>query len=269
MNKELAKKEKQSIEVLLDAMTPQFKKVLPATMSAERMTRIALTEFRANPGLQTADPMSFLKCLMLSAQIGLEPSTVMGHVYLIPYNREIQLIIGYKGMLELIYRTGRVSYVEAHAVYENDEFDYEAGMTPRIIHKPAQRLEGASTIAFYAIAHLKEGPPAYAVMWEDEVRKIQKAAKSQKVWGPYYEEMGKKTVIRRLFKYIPLSPEIALAVANDERADAGVPQELGAGIEIDPMKELTTARIQNMKNDFPNEDYTEGVTLDINFEEGK
>ena len=159
IKKELAKKaettkkesrlsKSMSIEDLIHALEPEIKKALPEILTPERFTRMALSALNTNPKLRECTQMSFLAALMNAAQLGLEPNTPLGQAYLIPYknNRkgimECQFQIGYKGMIDLSYRNPQIQMIAAHEVYENDTFDYELGLPPRLVHRPVLEERG-------------------------------------------------------------------------------------------------------------------------------
>src|SRR5690606_35183329 len=117
---------------------------------------------------------------------------------------ECTFIPGYRGFLDLARRSGQIVSLVARAVHENDFFEYEFGLTENITHKPCMTDRGA-LIAVYAIAILKDGGHQFEVMSKSEVDEIRKQSKSQNngPWVTHYEEMAKKTVLRRLFKWLP------------------------------------------------------------------
>lgn len=210
------------IQTLLNKMKDEFRKVLPETIKPDRLIRIALTEMRMNPRLFDASKESLLGALMVSAQLGLEPGT-LGYCYLVPYQNkktgqlEIQFQLGYKGILELVRRSGQVENIEARVVYEKDKFDFEYGLTPKLVHKPALKERG-KPVAVYAIARFKSGATAFDIMSVDEIESIRKRSKSPD-YGPWqtdWEAMAKKVIIKRLCKYLPLSVEVQKGLAVDE-----------------------------------------------------
>ena len=141
-NNSVAKKTNLTIKDYIKLYEEEIAKALPTVMTPERFTRIALSAVGNTPKLAVCTPQSFLGAMMNAAQLGLEPNTPLGQAYLIPYeNRkkgitECQFQIGYKGLLDLAYRSGEVSMVDAQVVYENDKFDYELGLNPILKHKP-------------------------------------------------------------------------------------------------------------------------------------
>ena len=223
-------------EVVSLLSSESFKKqlgaALPKHMTPERMARIALTEFRKTPLLQSCHPMSFAGAIMQAAQLGLEPGGALGHCYLIPFKNkkrgtvECNMIIGYRGMIELAGRSGRVSSIWAHVVKEKDQFAYELGLEPSLVHRPATGGDRGETIAVYAVARM-QGGPRFEVMDISEVEKIRKMQRyPNPVWDDHYDEMARKTVVRRLFKYLPVSIDLREAMRLEEVADQARSQGL-------------------------------------------
>lgn len=217
-------KKPMTINDYIDQMAPAMAQALPQHMSIERMTRMATTVIRTTPQLKEADVSSLLGAVMQSAQLGLEPGP-LGHCYLLPFRNknkgitEVQFIIGYKGMIDLARRSGHISTIYAHAVYENDEFEYELGLHANLKHIPADSNRGSFKGA-YAVAHFKDGGYQFEYMpkLEIEKRKSRSKAAGSKYspWATDYEEMAKKTVVRHMWKYLPISVEIQSAVTQDE-----------------------------------------------------
>jgi len=206
----------QTIAAYLKRMAPEIEKALPSHMNADRMARIALTTIRTTPKLLECNVSSLLGAVMQAAQLGLEPGLI-GHCYIIPYGKEAQFIIGYKGMIDLARRSGNIESIYAHCVYEADEFDYELGLHPKLNHKPATGRRGEMKYV-YAVAHFKDGGYQFEVMDKEEIEKRRSRSKAAKngPWVTDYEEMAKKTVIRHMWKYLPISVEIQQQAAQDE-----------------------------------------------------
>lgn len=160
---------------------------------------------------------------MQSAQLGLEPGSALGQAYLVPYGNQCQLILGYRGMIDLARRSGQVLSLSAFAVHEGDDFNYQLGLHPDIHHVPsveADRIKKPITFV-YAVATLRGGGYQFEVMSRAEVEAVKAKAKSKNIWNNYFEAMALKTVIRRLFKYLPVSIE-ALQITNvDAKREAG------------------------------------------------
>jgi recombination protein RecT len=215
-------------------MKQQMALAMPKHMTADRMMRIALTEVRKVPALGQCNIESFMGAIMQCAQLGLEPGSALGHAYLLPFGNgkakdgksNCQLIIGYRGMIDLARRSGQIVSLTARTVHENDTFKYEFGLEETMQHIPADGDRGKMTHV-YAVAKLKGGGVQFDVMSRADVDKVRSTSKAgtNGPWVTHFEEMAKKTVIRRLFKYLPVSIEIQQAVTLDERAEAGIDQD--------------------------------------------
>ena len=212
-----------SIADMIKALEPEIKRALPSVMTPERFTRMALSSLNTTPKLAECTPMSFIASLMDAAQLGLEPNTPLGQAYLIPYRRkerlECQFQIGYRGMLDLAYRNERVRSIEAHTVYENDDFYFELGLDAKLRHVPAWEDRGEIK-GFYAVYRLDNGGYRFEVMSKADIdifagtySKSLDSASSP--WRTNYEEMAKKTVIKRLLKYAPLKSDFRKALSLD------------------------------------------------------
>ena len=182
----------------------QMALALPKHMNADRLPRVALTECRKNPKLMQCGVESFASCMLTASQIGLEIGSAFGQAYLVPYGKECQLIIGYKGMVQLAYRSGQIKTIHADVVYDNDFFDYGRGMNQRFEHVPNMQQDGNEITHAYAYAHLINGGFEFVVLKKKDVDKIKSSSKSANIWNAHYEEMAKKTVHRRLFKMLPV-----------------------------------------------------------------
>jgi recombination protein RecT len=220
-NKQLAPFDK--VKGLLDKMVPQIARALPKHLTPDRMTRIALTELRKVPKLLQCTPESFCGAIMACSQLGLEPGSALGQIYLIPFGKDVQVILGYKGMIELARRSGQIVSLAAHEVYEKDLFEFEYGLDEKLRHVPNLSDRGA-LIAVYAVAKFVGGGHQIEVMSKQDVDKIRTRSKSgnSSPWVSDYSEMAKKTAVRKLFKYLPISIEkLQMATALDEQADLG------------------------------------------------
>lgn len=206
--------------------------VLPKHVSPDRMLKIALGALRTTPKLMNCTVESLMGSIVQCSQLGLEPNTPLGHAYLLPYNNrkkgtiEVQIIFGYKGLIDLARRSGQIVSIAAHEVCQNDQFEYEYGLDERLTHKPALNNRG-EVIAFYSVAKLVGGGYAFEVMSREQVEAIRNESNNYKfdkdkastVWGQHFVEMGRKTVLRRLFKYLPVSIELATATALEGKVD--------------------------------------------------
>lgn len=231
-----AKAEKKTMQAYIKAMEPAIKKALPSVITPERFTRMVLSALSSTPKLAECSPQSFLAAMMTAAQLGVEPNTALGQAYLLPYrnhgNMECQFQLGYKGLIDLAYRSGEVSVIQAHTVYENDVFEYELGMDPKLRHVPAKADRGEA-VAYYAMFKTKDGGYGFEVMSVDDVqRHAQRYSKSygsgSSPWRSNFDEMAKKTVLKRALKYAPLKSDFVRGVAQDETIKAELSDEMYA-----------------------------------------
>lgn len=231
-----AKAEKKTMQAYIKAMEPAIKKALPSVITPERFTRMVLSALSSTPKLAECSPQSFLAAMMTAAQLGVEPNTALGQAYLLPYRNhgqmECQFQLGYKGLIDLAYRSGEVSVIQAHTVYENDVFEYELGMDPKLRHVPAKADRGEA-VAYYAMFKTKDGGYGFEVMSVDDVqRHAQRYSKSygsgSSPWRSNFDEMAKKTVLKRALKYAPLKSDFVRGVAQDETIKPELSDEMYA-----------------------------------------
>jgi len=236
-----------TVKKFFEANRGTLEALLPKHFDSERMLKLALGALRTTPKLSGASLASLLGSVVTCAQLGLEPNTPLGHAYLLPFDKrekqgnqwvttetQVQVIIGYKGMLDLARRSGQIVSIAAHEVCQNDDFRFAYGLDEELVHRPSMKERGA-VIGFYAVAKLVGGGYSFEFMSCDEVNHIRdKAAEKNRAkkdgsgrpiitgpWADNYVEMGRKTVLRRLFKYLPISIEsLAFATAIDGNAVA-------------------------------------------------
>lgn len=223
-----------SIPDMVKAMMPEIKKALPSVITPERFTRIALSALNNTPQLQSCTPISFLAALMNAAQLGLEPNTPLGQAYLIPYKNkgtlECQFQLGYKGLIDLAYRNGQMQTIQAQAVYENDFYDYEYGLEPKLVHRPASSERG-ELVYFYGVWRTINGGFGFSVMSKEDMDVYAKTYSkafdtSYSPWKTSYEEMAKKTVIKQALKYAPIKTDFQRALSTDESIKKQISEDM-------------------------------------------
>lgn len=235
-----------TIHGFMETYKSEIQRALPKHMTADRMARIALTEFRKTPALMKCDPATLFGAVIQCSQLGLEPGGTMGHAYLIPFENkkrgttDVQFIIGYRGMLDLARRSGQIVSISAREVCQNDKFQYRYGIDETIEHIPAEGTRGELTHV-YAVAKLKDGGFQFEVLTRTQIEEIRNGSQGYKTamrfsrtdtpWISHFSEMAKKTAIRRLFKYLPVSIEIQRAVGLDEAGEEGFSQDNGFVID--------------------------------------
>lgn len=207
-----------------------IKKAAPKHLSSERFIRIAATAMNRVPKLRECSPSSIWQCLLDLSATGLEPDNRRAH--LIPYwdsktkSHRAQLIIDYKGYVELAMRSGKVSSIHADIVCENDTFEYDMGELKK--HKIDFRKPRGEMYAAYALIRFTD-PKRIAkceVMTKDEIDGIRKRSKAGQSgpWVTDYNEMAKKTAFRRATKWLEMNPEIQAAIEKDE--DTVIPEAM-------------------------------------------
>lgn len=220
-NKEttVVEKKPKTIFDIIQAGAKQFATALPKHINSDRFVRIAITTIRQNPKLAQCSQESLLGALMISAQLGLEPGT-LGQCYLIPYGRECQFQIGYKGMIELLRRSGQLKDIYAYSVYENDDFEITYGLDRNLIHKPNLANKG-NFLGCYCVAILKDDTRAFEYMTKEEIEAHAKKFSKTFGNGPWktdFEAMSHKTVVKKMLKWLPLSVEFLENIEKDDKS---------------------------------------------------
>lgn len=249
----------------IDKLKDSWALVLPKVCTPDRFARVALTCIRKNQklayALQTQEGrLSLSEQFMKCAELGIEPDG--RRAYLIPYKNDVQLIIDYKGIAELAIRSGQISNIHADKVCENDEFEYNVGIIEK--HRIDFKKERGKAYAYYAIVTFKDGTKKSEVMSKAEIDTIRKRSKSANngPWVTDYDEMAKKTVFRRLSKWLPLSPEMQKAFDIDDEdfikgrqiIDVSVkddvpPEERYKAVEFETVDEIETSEAESTIDD--------------------
>lgn len=225
-----AEKKQLTMRDYVKKMSGAIEQALPTVITPERFTRMVFTALSVNPQLNNCTPDSFVGAMMTAAQLGVEPNTALGQAYIIPYRNkgvlEAQFQLGYKGLIDLAYRSGDVSIIQAHEVYENDTFEYELGLDPKLKHIPATKNRG-NVISYYAMFKTKDGGYGFEVMSREDVEAhAQKYSKSygsySSPWKSNFDEMAKKTVLKKVLKYAPLKSDFARQVEQDSSIKHGI-----------------------------------------------
>ena len=253
----LAKKAQQKEEIkltpnvkmqnLLNKMLPEIEKAIGKVMTADRFARIALTLYNSNELFYSADTKSFLACLMQSAQSGLEPNTILGEAYIVPYKNnkqgtiEVSFQLGYKGLLKLAHNSGQFEAIYAHEVREGDSY----GLNKDLIHIPAD-IPSNKVTHYYAVYKLKNGGFDFVVWSKERVEQHAKtfskqytykgAINNNSIWAKNFDSMAKKTVIIDVLKYAPKSVEMARAMQEDYKADTTEEVQEFNTIDIDKVE---------------------------------
>lgn len=204
---------------LLEGSKSALAQVVPRHLTPDRLIKVALLATSKSPDLLKCSANSILQSVMQAAELGLEVNSPLGHAYLVPFKSECQLIIGYRGYIELAKRSGQIDTVEARCVYANDFFEVVYGTEQRLVHRPALKDPGP-LVCVYALARIKGSDmPQIDVLTPRDIEYAKSISRTSASgpWRDRYDEMARKTAVRRLAKYLPLSPELADAMDLDDR----------------------------------------------------
>lgn len=258
---------KGGIETYIDMYMDKIKAALPNVgITPERFARLVLSSMNTNPQLKECTPASVLGAMMQCAQMGMEPNTT-GQAYLIPYKNwktgvtECQYQLGYKGLIELAYRSGKVKTIYAEAVHANDKFVYSRGFDAKLEHEPLLTGDRGAVVAYYAVWKGENGIGDFCVMSIEDIeahrQKYSKAKNSP--WNSDFDAMAKKTCLKQVLKYAPLSVEFR----HDLDADETVKKDISSSM-------------MDVPNEFVAADYTVGdaddsefIGKDVDFETGE
>ena len=214
----------KNVRDLLEARMGEIQKVLPSVISPHQFLRLALNALQNTPHLMECTMPSFYGAIMQCAQLGLKPN-VNGEAYLIPFKNnkkggvyECQFIVGYKGLMILARRSGEVANIDAQTVYANDEFDLAYGFEPVLVHKPYLKGDRGEPVGFYATVLLKDGGKSAHYMTVADAQRYGKRyskAYNNSPWVTDFEAMAKKSCLRQVLKYAPMSTDVDRAIDAD------------------------------------------------------
>lgn len=217
-----------------------LKEVLPKHLTPERVIRLAQLAAQKNKALLNCTPESFATCVIVASQLGLEVNGPLGEAYLIPFGKECTLIIGYRGLIGLMHRGGLIKQISAHCVYSNDVFNIAMGTNPEIVHQPVPCGDRGEFVGAYAVATMPDGSTQFDYMTKEEILAIKGRSRggNSGPWVTDFSEMARKTIVKRLSKYLPLSEQSALSAAiyADNLMEAGATGEIP--IDVDMKKAL-------------------------------
>ncbi|WP_324695436.1 recombinase RecT [Novosphingobium sp. RL4] len=231
----------------LEVMAPQFKAALPAHVTVEKFSRVAMTAIQNNPQLQNADRSSLFGAVVRLAQDGLLPDG--REAALVMFGNKAQAMPMIAGILKKIRQSGDVSYVSAQIVYENDRFKWSLGFDETIEHEPAPLdQEPGEPIAAYAVAVLKDGSRLLEVMRKSEIEKVRAVSRAARngPWVQWWGEMARKTVMRRLSKRLPMSTDLEDTVFQRDETMAPEPQPRIVDVQAEP--ETPVSRLEALEH---------------------
>lgn len=231
-----APKRTDSFPAMLEAYKGEIARALPRHLNPDNMLRIALTAFRMNPRLNECEPSSVFACVVQASQLGLRPN-MLGECFLIPFKDHksgktiCQLQIGYQGLLELVRRSGLVDSISVYLVHEKDTYQVRFGTDAGLTHEPYLDGDPGEVKFGYAVARIKGGGLHVEVMTRPEIERIRDRSQNVRTarryeketpWDTDFEEMARKTIARRICKWLPKSNELGTALQLSDSADRNV-----------------------------------------------
>lgn len=233
---------------------------LPHGFKFDRMCRTAINAISTTPTIARCDAGSLFLSIVKAFALGLEPNGALAEGYLVPFwnskkgINEAQFMPSYRGFIQLARRSGKIADIYAKAVYSNDVFEVEEGTERKIVHKPDYTKTRGDAVCYYAVFHTTDGAVDFEVMSRDEIERVRSASKAKDAgpWKEWYEEMAKKTVLKRLLKRAPMSIELSDAIELENKASMGEAQADNTllnmeGLEI-PDEDATPAEVQKEIN---------------------
>ena len=248
-----------------DVMRKEFAKVVTSQKMLDRFLRLATSTINQTPRLKDCSQESIVGALLKSAQLNLEPNTILGECYIIPRQNkgrwEANFELGYKGIIKLAYRSNDVKLIQANEVFDADEFDVDYGEN-KLVHKPMLKGPRGKVYAYWARFILKDGTSDFKVWTVADIEghrdQYSKGANSDySPWNTAFDQMAKKTVIKDVLRYAPLSVEdYAHAMGADQMVvNADVPKISGAQSTTEMFRSLSTsiAAIESTGSETPAE----------------
>lgn len=208
------------IATFIGSMKDRIAAVLPKHLTAERVVQMAATTIHRNPKIASCTPTSLLGSVMQASILGFPPVDALGYCYFVPYGNDVQFQIGYRGMIELARRSGKIKMVYAEVVREGDDFVAEFGLEPKLEHKP-KFDSGKPLTHVYAVCHFNDGGYNFVVLSRSEVERLRMRSPMQNAtptgaWKSDYDAMAKAKALKQLSKYLPLNIDQVSALASDE-----------------------------------------------------
>ena len=220
-NGSLANLTQSDIASYIGGMKERIAAVLPKHLTAERVIQMAATTIQRNPQIAKCSAASLLGGVMQASILGFPPVDSLGYCYFVPYGNECQFQIGYRGLIELARRSGKIKMVYAEVVREGDEFNAEFGLDPKLEHKP--KFDSTKPMTHvYAVCHFTDGGYNFVVLSKSDVERLRMRSPMQRglpagAWKTDYDAMAKAKAIKQLAKYLPLNIDQLNALSSDEQ----------------------------------------------------
>jgi len=284
---QLQKKSEGTFRALLERHQNSIATALPRYIDAGQWTQIALTAISKNKDLLNCPPVSVFLCAMEAAQLGLTLDGALGHAYIVAYGKQAVFQIGYRGLIHLAIRSGKIEKIESKVVRSGDDFIYKYGLSPVLAHTEAKKDRGELTHV-WALATFSSSTHQFEVLDRETVMKHKGASPSAgseySPWNKWEEWMWKKTAIRSLIKLLPVSPEVQRVLGLEDQAEAGVTQTLnipdyieeeateaflGTEAKMETLKERMQAELDQLPDDRKKDTDIGGLPLEERQDEPK
>lgn len=242
---QLSKHYLQTIQDLLEEQEINPQQFMQMAVNQVKRNSKLLEVFKNNPS-------SVFSSILTCAEFGLSPTSQMGEAWLIPYGNECQFQIGYQGLTKILYKNPDVHNITAECVFENDEFEYELGLVPKLTHKPHPEERGKLT-AVYCVVRFANQEPIFKVMSMKDLKEIQNLSKAgnRSIWfsktDPQYW-MLKKTVFKQLCKLLPKHLNMTKVVSYDNIVEGGGSMRLDEDNNAIVIEEETKTRADKFIN---------------------
>lgn len=200
----------------LERQQQDIEAVLPQHISFDRFRRVVLTAVQQGNGMLDCDPKTIFASCLACAKDGLIPDG--REAALVKFGTNCQYMPMVNGLIKLARQSGEISTITAQIVYEKDTFEIDIASDTRPIHRPYLDGDRGKFRIAYALAVFKDGTHQLEVMTHGQIEKIRNISRAKNAgpWKDHWDEMARKTVLKRLMKYLSLSPELANAIAADD-----------------------------------------------------
>jgi len=247
------------------AVKAKLAEVANKVMKPEDLIRMALMAISRNPDIAKCTQASIVRALIDAAELGIQPGGTMGRGYLVPrMNKKVEpwameccFDPGWRGLIDVARRSGEIARIEAHVVYQRDLFRVTYGVESKIVHEPVLEGDAGPIVAAYAVAFFKDGTYQAEVLRKADIDKIQKSSASKSgPWASWYDEMARKSAVRRLAKYLPYSSQLekALEKATDAEAEDPMVQDVDVVLDQKPKGAALADKIRSRAtNGVPND----------------
>tara|TARA_Y100000296_G_scaffold87030_1_gene129360 strand:+ start:1104 stop:1943 length:840 start_codon:yes stop_codon:yes gene_type:complete len=254
--------QKNDVAILQDYLVERrhvLQQLAPTGANVDKIIKVAIFEAAKNEKLRSCSPQSVFIAIGKACELGLTAGGVLHRASLVPiYNSkkrcmEADLWVEYTGLMDLVRRSGEIASFTARVVHDNEDFehrfDLDSGEVLR--HTPCYDGDPGPLRLAYAVAYYKDGRRQVEVMRRDQIIAIrdQSRYKGSGPWKTHEEEMWRKTVIRRICKYLPLTPQAATVIKEDATTEFSgmmpLPDEAeivieGSAEEADDVIDITT-----------------------------